>query len=558
VQDVLSARIDRLPPTGKDLLQTLAVIGKEFPLALVRRVVERREDDLYDGLSQLQAAEFIYEQPAFPEPEYTFKHALTQEVAYHSLLAKRRGLLHERAAGAIEDLYCDALEAHYEELAYHYARTANTTKAIEYLYLAGEQAVQRSAYHEATSQLSKGVELIATLPETPSLARQELLLQLALGPALAVTEGFTAPEVDRAYARARDLCTEVGENPQLFQALQALFTNHHVRAELDKAHGLAMELLHLARTTKDPVHLLLSHLSMGSTTFWLGEFSKAFEHLQEGMRCHDPRHHRSPEYLWVLQDAGVSALAYLSWVLWDLGYPEQALTRSEEALGLAHELAHPFSQALALGATSRIYWLRGESTAAFTAAEALISLSDEHGFPFWVWMGAFLRASALVDQGQLQQGMAEMHAVLQGMRAAGVLMGRSWKLISLAQAQRGAGQVPEGLDLLAEALEFMAKMGVRDSEAEVHRVRGELLLARGPSGQSEAETSFRKAIDVARQQNAKSWELRAVTSLARVWQQQGRNEEARELLAPVYDWFTEGFDTRDLKDAKALLDELTS
>jgi predicted ATPase len=259
-----------------------------------------------------------------------------------------------------------------------------------------------------------------------------------------------------------------------------------------------------------------------------------------------------------LQDAGVSALVYLSWVLWDIGYPDQALTRGEEALGLAHELAHPFSQALALGATSRIYWLRGESKAALTAAEALISLSDEHGFPFWVWMGAYLRGSALVDQGQLQQGMAEMHAVLQGMRAAGVLMGRSWKLISLAQAQRGTGQVAAGLELLAEASEFMAKMGVRDSEPEVHRVRGELLLAQGPSGQLEAETSFRKAINVARQQDAKSWELRAVTSLARLWQQQGRREEAHGLLIEVYNWFTEGFDTRDLREAKVLLEALAS
>jgi class 3 adenylate cyclase/predicted ATPase len=556
VQGILAARIDRLPAEEKDVLQTLAVIGKEFPLGLLRAVTEQGEEDLYRGLSHLQAGEFIYEQPAFPDPEYTFKHALTQEVAYGSLLGERRKLLHERTARAIEELYRDALDEHYQELAHHYGRTENTTKAVEYLHLAGEQAVQRSAYAEAIRQLSRGVELVATLPESRERARQELLLQLALGEALVVTQGYTAPEAERAFVRARDLSEQMGEANELYRSALGLFQVRLLGADFDGARELAEQLLHLARGTGDPAHLMAAHEPMGSTSYWRGEFSQAREHLEEVIARYEPQVYAIHEYFYGAGDPGVWALNYLGWTLCHLGYPVQALRRSQDALALARELSHPFSEATALFGAGRTHMLRREWQAAVEVAEAVLALSSEHGFQYWVGIGTFMRTSVLAYQGQLHEGIAGMRAILEAMRAGGAVMGSEEIITTLAEAHGKAGQVEEGLALIAEAQEFEAKTGERAFQPEVHRIKGELLLARSPSDRADAEASFRKALDVARQQSAKSWELRAAASLARLWQEEGRKQEARELLAPVYDWFTEGFDTRDLQDAKALLEEL--
>jgi class 3 adenylate cyclase/predicted ATPase len=557
VQGVLAARIDRLPAQEKDLLQTLAVIGKEFSFGLLRRVAEGGEEDLRGGLSHLQAGEFIYEQPAFPEPEYTFKHALTQEVAYGSLLVERRQPLHERTAQAIEELYRDGLDEHYGELAHHYGRTENVPKAVEYLHLAGEQAAQRSAYAEAVSQLSRGVELVATLPESRERARQELSLQIALGETLMATQGFAVPEVEQAFVRARNLCEQVGEAPQLFRALAGQYFFRLARAEHERAGELAEELLRLAQGTQEPAHLLVAHLAMGATSYWRGELFQAREHLEQAIGRDDPQEYRVHEHVWASAGySGVVVPAYLSWALWGLGYPDHALTRSREALALARELSRPFSQALALVWANRVHTLRGESRAALEGNEALIALSSEHGFPQLVGIGTFERAAELADQGQLQEGIAGMHAFLEVTRAAGAVLGLPMMLAPLAKAHDKAGQTDEALALVAEALEVAVKTGEREAEAEIHRVKGELLLARLPSDPVGAEAAFREALDVARRQSAKSLELRAATSLARLWQRQGRKKEARELLAPVYAWFTEGFDTKDLRDAKAVLEEL--
>jgi predicted ATPase len=268
VQGVIGARIDRLPSRQKDLLQTLAVIGKEFSLGLIRAVAGESEEELSRGLSHLQAAEFIYERPAFPDPEYTFKHALTQEVAYGSLLRERRGALHERTGQAIEALNSQALDAHYEELAHHYGRSENTPKAVEYLRLAGEQAVARSAYGEAIGQLSRAVQLVKALPETPENDELELPLQITLGQALAVSEGFGSVEAEKAYVRARDLARRLGDASQLFAALNGLRAVPQTRAEHGKSRLLAEELLGVARRTGDPLQLLRALHAMSVTSWW--------------------------------------------------------------------------------------------------------------------------------------------------------------------------------------------------------------------------------------------------------------------------------------------------
>ena len=557
VQGVIGARIDRLPSQEKDLLQTLAVIGKEFSLGLIRAVAGESEEELARGLSHLQAAEFIYERPAFPDPEYTFKHALTQEAAYGSLLKERRGMLHERTGQAIEALNPQALEAHYEELAHHYGRSENTPKAVEYLRLAGEQAVARSAYGEATGRLRQALELLKTLPETRERDERELVLQSALGQALDVTEGFASVEAEQAYVRARDLARRLGDASQLFAALNELRAGQQIRAEHDKVSLLAEELLGVARRTSDPGQLLRALHAMGGTSYFRGEFSQARTYLEELLDFYDPQKHRGHDYLCASVNVGVWCLCYFSWTLHDLGYPEQALTRAQEGLALARDLSHPFSEAAALFALTRIYLERRELKACIKTAEAVINLSSEQGFPFFLAWGALFHGAALAEQGDLQEGFAGMRPAVEGMRARGAVVGFSWALASMAEAHGKVGEVGEGLAVVAEGLEFVTKTGERYAEAKLHRVKTDLLLARTPADPALAEASLRDVLEVARRQSAKSYELRAATSLARLWQRQGRNQEARELLAPVYDWFTEGFDTRDLQEAKALLDELT-
>jgi class 3 adenylate cyclase/predicted ATPase len=556
VQGVIGARIDRLPSREKDLLQTLAVIGKEFSLGLIRAVAGESEGELSRGLSHLRAAEFIYERPAFPDPEYTFKHALTQEVAYGSLLKERRGVLHERTGQAIEALNPQGLEAHYEELAHHYGRSANTPKAVEYLRLAGQQAVARSAYEEATGRLRQALELLKTLPETRERDELELVLQPTLGEALVVTEGHTSVETEQAYVRARALAERLGNASQLFAALNGLRAVQMARAEHDRSRLLAEELLRLARRTGDPAQRLWALNPMGGTSYWQGKFCEAREHLEELLGLYDPKKHRGHDNVAASANVGVWGLFYFSYTLLSLGYPDQALTKARQALALARDLSHPFSEGTALTGLSRVYLDRGESKTCLETAEALINLSSEQGFPYYLAVGALIRAAALAEEGDPQQGIAGMRSVLEGLRARGAVLGSSHYLATLAAAHRKAGQVGEGLAVVAEGLEFVSKTSEHWAEAELHRVKGDLLLARTPADPAGAEASFRDALEVARRQSAKSLELRSATSLARLWQQQGRKDEAHELLAPVYDWFTEGFDTRDLKEAKVLLEEL--
>jgi adenylate cyclase len=356
--------------------------------------------------------------------------------------------------------------------------------------------------------------------------------------------------------RARALAEQLDNASQLFLALDELRVVQLIRAEHEKGGLLAEEQLRLGRETGDPQDLLRALFVMGVRFYWRGEFSLAREYLEEMLGLYDPQKHQGHEYLTSSVNVGVFALSYLSWTLLPLGYSDQALTKAVEALALAREFSHPFSEAAALNGLSRVYLERGDSQASLEMAEALIALSDEHGFPFWLGWGTWRRFQALTEERQLLEGIAGMRSVLKDMRARGAVLGSSWLLAYLAGAHKKAGQVEEGRVVVAEGMAFVAKTGECEYDAEVRRVKAELLVAQSPSDQAEAEALFRDALEIARRQSGKFWELRAATSLARLWQQQGRKKEARELLAPVYDWFTEGFDTSNLKEAKALLDEL--
>lgn len=561
VQGILAARIDRLPTEEKDLLQTLAVIGKKFPFSLIKQVVIKSEDEIHPLLSRLQVAEFIYEQPAFPEGEYTFKHALTQEVAYNTLLLERRKVLHERTAQAIETLFHFRLEDYYSELAYHHSRSGNTQKAVEYLGLAGQQAVQRSAHADAITCLTTALEMLQTLPDTPERAQRELALQIALAAPLQATKGPAASEVEHVYTRAWALCRQGEEMPQLFSVLRGLWLLHHVRAELPKAQELGEQLLSMAERMQDPALLLEAHRALGGTLLWQGEFHRARVHLELGCAIYDSQHRRGA-FLHGGADPGVSCLCDAARALWFLGYPDQALQRSHAALALAEELSDPFSLGFALVFAAGLHQLRREGHAAQQRAEAGIALAREQGFASLVSAGTIRRGWALAEQGQMEEGLAQMHQGLTSRGTARAALARPYFLALQAEVYGKMGKGEQAVTLLSEALAAVHATGEHRLEAELYRLRGELLRqSEVPDSkfavEKEPEACFHKALEVARRQQAKSLELRAVTSLSRLWQQQGKRGEAQQMLAEIYGWFTEGFDTADLKEAKALLEDLS-
>ena len=583
VQGILAARIDRLVPDEKTLLQQLAVIGREFPLSLVKQVIAQPADELYRLLSSLQRKEFLYEQPAFPEVEYIFKHALTQEVAYGTVLQDRRKALHERTARALETLHPARLAEHYSDLAHHYSRSSNMQKAVEYLELAGQQATQHAAYTEAISYLTTALELLKTLPDTPERARQELSLQIALATPLISTKGFGAPDVRAAHNRALELCQQVGETPQLFGAVWSARRFYLFRAELRTARELAERLIPLARQAQDSALLPEAHFGLGSVLFPLGELVSARAHFEQALALYDPRR---PGFFSGRYggDVAVISLLHLANISWLLGYPDQARKRSHEALTQAQEIDHPLSMAVGWFVGIALFQFLHEARAVQQQVEALLALYNEKGISSAMVAGAVAgRGWALAEQGQAEEGIKQIQQDMAVTQTTGAELWRPYGLALLAEAYGKTGQKGEGLTALAEALALVEKTGERYYEAELYRLKGALTLqqanqkakgkrqklkvetnpqppAPNPRGEVEqaAEACFRKAIEIARKQQAKSLELRAVMSLARLWQQQDRQKEAHEMLAEIYDWFTEGFDTKDLQEAMALLQELGS
>jgi predicted ATPase len=556
VQAVLASRIDRLPAEEKELLQTLAVLGREFPLGLVQRVTLKPENELESMLPRLQAAEFIYEQPATGDVEYIFKHALTQEVAYNALLIERRKLLHERAGLALESMFARQLEDHLDELAHHYSRSDNGAKAVEYLGRAGQQALHRSAYADAISSLSRGLNLGQKLPDSPERIQRELLLQLALGSALIAVRGRAAAEAERAYTRARELCERLGDPPELFPALWGLWALHLLRGELRKAYELAEQLLRRAQSAHDPGLLTYAQAARGATSYLMGEFLPARKHLENAITLYDPERHRPLAFRYGGRDAGISCLSYAAWTLWQLGYPDQALKRGNEALALAQALSHPFSLGFAGVFVGVLRQYRREARAAQETAESVIALSAECGLGSFWHFATVLRGWAMAEQGSNEEGIAQLQEGLSASRAMGEEVLRLYYLC-LLEACMDTGRPDDRLNALTEALAAANEKEIRFYEAETHRLKGELLLRRDDSNAAEAQSCYERAIETARKQSAKSLELRATTSLARLLAKQGRRDEARTMLAEIYGWFTEGFDTADLKDAKALLDELS-
>jgi predicted ATPase len=555
LQDSLMARLDRLV-TAKAVAQYAAVIGRQFSYELLQAVSQVDEVILQHELGRLVEAEIVYHRGVPPQATYTFKHALIQDAAYQSLLRSTRQQYHQRIAQIVEAQFPETAEAEPELLAYHYTAAGLTEQAVHYWQHAGQHALQHSANQEAVQHLTTGLALLARLPETPTRAQQELDLQIALGPALAATKGHAAPEVETTYARARELCQRMGDTPQVFPVLWGLWLFYDSRGELQTSHELGERLLTMAQFVQDPALLLQAHHTLGVTSFNLGEFAPAQAHFEHGIALYHPQQHRSHAVLYGGHDPGVCCLSQGACVLWFLGYPDRALQRMHEALTLGQELAHPHSLAIALHFAAELHQLRREGQAAQERAEMEIALSGKQSSAQWLARGTILRGWALAWQGQGAEGLAQMCQGLSAFRATGAEGRRTCFLALLAEGYRGTGEVKEGLRVLAEALAAAHNRGEHYCEAELHRLTGELLLLQSADQHAEAEACFHQALAIARRQQAKSWELRAAMSLSRLWQQHGKQAEARALLAPIYGWFTEGFETADLQEAKALLDAL--
>jgi class 3 adenylate cyclase/predicted ATPase len=555
LQDALMARLDRLAAV-KEVAQLGAVLGREFSYALLRAVASLDEIELWRGLVQLVQAEVLYQRGVPPQATYLFKHALLQEAAYQSLLQSTRRQYHQRIAQVLAAQFPETAAMQPELLARHYTEAGLPVQALPYWHQAGQHAMARSAYAEAYQHLMTGLEVLATAPETPVRHQHELDLLTALTIALSATKGPSVPEQEPALTRAATLSQQVGEPPQRFAVLQRLFWFRWSRAEFQAAQAVAEQLLDLAQQQPTPALLLGAHHMMGWLLSQIGAFALARTHLEQGTTLSAPQEHASPPITpGGNRNEGVSCRAKLALVLWVLGYPDQAVQQSQEALTLAHALAHPYGLANTLYLSCILHHNRREWPTVQTHAETMLALATEQGFPRYAAVGVWWRGSALAAQGEGVEGIVQMRQGMTAYRATGSAVGPNY-LVRLAEAYGQVGQVDEGLPLLAEALAMVDTTGERTLEAELHRLHGELLLRQAVPEAQAAEDRFQQALEVARHQQAKSWELRAAMSLARLWQSQGKRAAARALLAPIYGWFTEGFDTADLKEAKALLDAL--
>jgi len=567
IDAVIGERISRLEDRLRELLTVASVEGEEFTsdvVAMVRKSEAREVIHLLSGeldkRHHLVSAKGIRRMDGQRLSIYTFQHILFQRYLYNSLDEVERSHLHEEVGTALEALYGDQSEEIAVQLARHFQEAGLVAKAVDYLQKAGNKAVRLSANEEAISHLNKGLELLKTLPDSPERVQQELGLLLALGSPLMASKGYGAPEVGRVYARAGELCKQIGESPQLFLALSFLWSFDLTRGEPKKAFKLAEQIISLSQRSQVPIQVMMGNWTQGLTLLYLGEFSSARASLEQVVNSYNPQQHGFLAYAFG-QDPGVSCLSWLGWTLWFLGYPAQAEKRCKEALVLAKKLSHPFTLAFSHGiAGSLFYCLLREFQKVKEYNEAAFILGKREGFGLFQAMEPLFRGMERSIEGNVEEGIKLMRQGLAAYRALGTEMMLHHYLALLAELCEKGGKVKEGFEAVAEGLAEVKKSGERYYEAELYRIKGELELKKAKvkdkTKQEEAERCFRQALDIARSQKARSWELRAAMSLSRLLQKQGKKQEARKMLAEVYDWFSEGFDTPDLKEARALLDEM--
>jgi len=557
VQAVIKARLDRLSPRAFDLACVAAVIGRAFVLDVLTQASDCDEDTLVRGLDELWQQQIIREQSdqrmvgVASADTYDFSHDKLREVAYNSLSPIRRRHLHKRVAGALESLRASQLDAVSDQIATHYTRAGQPAQAIVYYRRAAAVAHRLSALQVAIAHLNQALALLPLLPEGPERAGLELALQMALGPLLLTTKGYAAPEVEQAFNRAWEICQRMGDIPQRFQVLWGLGRFYLVQPNLARGLEAGGQLLEIAQRAEEPSLLVEAYNSVGAYSFHRGALVAARRYLEEGIALYDRVEHRNHALIYG-QDPGVVCLTRVAWTLWCLGYPDQAQARVQAALDLARDLAHPYSQVVALTYAAAHYQFSGQAAACRSQAEAAMAVAQQHGFTLWLLMAAFLRGWARTQLGEMQAGLLEMEQYLTLYRRSGAELGAAYYAALLADAQGRAGQPERGLTTMAEAFALLERTEDRWCEAELHRLHGTLLHQTGSD--SAAETAWHTAIQVARQQKAHLWELRTTLSLSRLWQTQGKGVDARTALTAIYAWFQEGFTTPDLQTAKTQLD----
>jgi class 3 adenylate cyclase/predicted ATPase len=548
LHDSLMARLDRLAPVRR-VAQIGAAMGREFTYSLLRTVSRIPEDELRVSLARLVASELVFQLGMPPDAVYSFKHALVQDAAHGSLLRSARQQLHAQIAAALEAQSPELMETQPELFARHYTEAGLVEKSVAYWGKAGRRSAARSSMAEATAQFQKGLDQLALLPDTRERQRKELEFRSGLGAALLIVKGFAAPETGHAYARARELWEQLGSPSKFLQVPHGQSHYHALRGELDLAQRMDEDLLRLSRQRNDSAGLVLGYFSTGQNLILRGRFALSRSHFEEVLALYDPISHRA-----LVRQAGVQPLviseAYLGIVLFCLGFPDQALARGSAAVTEAQRLAHPPSLAVTLAIILRLLSLVGDDAALDERAEQLIADTTEQGFPQMRAMGAIYRGWAKVKNSDITVGISLLRSGSTAYRATGADAFMPYFIALLASACEITAQTDEALILLDDALQIVGRSGERWFEAELNK--------RQRRGHPEAaEELYRKALSIAREQEAKLWELRAAANLARLRRDQGRRVEARDLLAPVYSWFTEGFDTPDLKEARALLDELS-
>jgi predicted ATPase len=556
VMGVVNERLDRLGKKASDLIRIASVIGREFSLRLLRELVGQEDEAIIEVMDRCEEAGIVLSGQVPGEEVYVFTHDLMQEALYESIGPARRRRYHQQIGQDIEKLYASCLEEQYETLAHHFIEGNDLEKAVAYSRHAGAKAGVRSAFGQAVAYFEQALSALGHLSESRETLEQAIAIRIDLGPALMATKGYFAPEVEQTYTQARELCERFGESPQLFPVLWGLWLMNNFRGEQQTARELGERLLAVAEREQDTSLLLQAHHALWTTFFSLGELAPAQVHLKQGFTLYEPQQHRHHAFLYGGHDPGVCCGSHAARVLWLLGYPDQAINKAQDAVKLARELSHPYSLGHALSFAAWVHQHRKEGKGAQEMAEAVITLGTEHGFPHWVMRGAIMQGWLLVEQGRWEEGIVQMR---QGALGGGREQTYSGALV--AEAYRKAGKIEEGLSAATGALAKVHETGTRYYEAELHRIKGDLLLKSGvqtpESRVQEAEECFRQAIEIARQQSAKSLELRAATSLSRLWQRQGKQKDARQLLGDIYGWFTEGFGTADLKEAKDLLEGLS-
>jgi DNA-binding winged helix-turn-helix (wHTH) protein/predicted ATPase len=548
----LLARLDRLG-SARHVAQIGAAIGRQFSYALMRAVSRLPEDELQAILGQLVASELVFQRGTPPDAVYSFKHALVQDAAHGSLLRNARQQLHAQIAETLESSTPEITEGQPELLAQHYAEAGLVERSVVYWGKAGHRSVARSAMAEAAAQFQKGLDQLALSPEISERRQKELEFSSALGAVLNVVKGSAAPETGEAYARARELWEQLGSPVEFIEAPCGQSRYHAHRGELDQAQSLADDLLRLSRRRNDSGGLVMGHYSSGRNLMWVGSFASSRSHLEAVLALYDPNSHHS-----LVHQTGIhpqlAAQAALGFVLFCLGFPDQALGQSSKAIAEARRLPHPPTLAMSLSMDAHLLSIIGDDIGLEQRADGLVAVATDQGFPFYRAMGAIYRGWVKARNADVTEGLSLLQAGSSAYGATGATAWMPLYIALLAGASQIAGQIEEGAAQLDQALQLVERTGERWFAAELTRHKGQLLLRHGHSGA--AEELYRNALSIAREQEAKLWELRAAVSLSRLWRDQRRRAEARDLLAPVYGWFTEGFATPDLKEAKALLDEL--